>query len=33
MGEACAALIVGAPLPSKLTAFGITREMLDPARL
>jgi D-arginine dehydrogenase len=33
MGEACAALIVGAPLPARLAAFGITREILGPARL
>jgi D-arginine dehydrogenase len=33
MGEACAALILGEPLPPRLAAFGVTREMLDPARL
>jgi D-arginine dehydrogenase len=33
MGEACAALIVGQPLPDRLSAFGLTREMLDPSRL
>jgi D-arginine dehydrogenase len=33
MGEAGAALIVGQPLPDRLSTFGLTREMLDPSRL
>jgi D-arginine dehydrogenase len=32
MGEACAALIVGQALPVRMLDFGLTREMLDPAR-
>lgn len=33
MGEACAALIAGEPLPERMSTFGLTREMLDPTRL
>jgi D-arginine dehydrogenase len=33
MGEACAALIAGDPLPARIAAFGLTAAMLSPARL
>ena len=33
MGDACAALARGRPLPERLAAFGLTAEMLAPARL
>jgi D-arginine dehydrogenase len=33
MGAACAALIVGQPLPAWISHLGVTREMLEPARL
>ena len=33
MGEACAALARGLPLPQRIAEFGLTREMLSPARL
>jgi len=33
MGEACAALARGLPLPQRLADFGLTEEMLSPARL
>jgi len=33
MGEACAALVRGEPIPSRIAAFGLTVEMLGPARL
>ncbi len=33
MGEACAALARGLPLPERIAAFGLTAEMLSPARL
>jgi len=33
MGEACAALARGLPLPQRLAAFGLTEAMLGPARL
>lgn len=33
MGEACAALARGLPLPERLASFGLTAEMLSPARL
>lgn len=33
MGEACAALARGQPLPERLAGFGLTAEMLSPARL
>lgn len=33
MGEACAALARGQPLPARLTDFGLTAQMLGPARL
>jgi hypothetical protein len=33
MGEACAALARGLPLPKRIAAFGLTAEMLSPARL
>jgi len=33
MGEACAQLVLGRPLPAHLQAAGITAQMLDPARL
>lgn len=32
MGEVCAALALGRPMPSHLAAFGLTREMLAPDR-
>ena len=33
MGEACAALARGLPLPERITSFGLTEPMLSPARL
>jgi D-arginine dehydrogenase len=33
MGEACAALARGLPLPERLAALGLTQAMLSPARL
>ena len=33
MGEACAALIRGLPLPERIASFGLTEAMLSPARL
>ena len=33
MGEACAALVRGLPLPQRIADFGLTAEMLAPARL
>jgi D-arginine dehydrogenase len=33
MGEACAALVCGQPIPEHLAAFGLTPEMLSPKRL
>ncbi|MCU0928417.1 MAG: FAD-binding oxidoreductase [Burkholderiaceae bacterium] len=33
MGEACAALVLGRPLPPRLAEFGLTAAMLSPARL
>ena len=33
MGEACACLASGQPLPASLTAFGLSAELLGPARL
>ena len=33
MGEACAALARGQPLPPRITEFGLTAEMLSPQRL
>ena len=33
MGEACAALARGLPLPARITGFGLTAAMLSPARL
>lgn len=33
MGEACAHLVLGRPLPAHLEAAGITAQMLDPVRL
>jgi D-arginine dehydrogenase len=33
MGEACAALARGLPLPERIARFGLTAEMLGPARL
>ena len=33
MGEACAALARGLPLPERIAAYGLTAEMLSPARL
>lgn len=33
MGESCAALVRGLPIPPHLAAFGLTAEMLAPARL
>lgn len=33
MGEACAALARGLPLPRRIAAFGLTEAMLSPARL
>lgn len=33
MGEACAALVRGLPLPERIAGFGLTEAMLSPARL
>lgn len=33
MGEACAALVRGEPLPARIAAFGLTEAMLSPRRL
>ena len=33
MGQACAALVCGKPLPDALLAFGLTAQMLSPTRL
>jgi len=33
MGEACAALVRSLPIPDRIAAFGLTSEMLSPARL
>jgi len=33
MGEACAALAAGEPLPARIAAFGLSEAMLSPARL
>ena len=33
MGEACAALVRGLPLPERIAAFGLSASMLSPARL
>ena len=33
MGEACAALARGLPLPERIAAFGLSAEMLSPVRL
>jgi D-arginine dehydrogenase len=33
MGEACAALARGLPLPERIAAFGLTEAMLSPAQL
>ncbi|HZH06439.1 MAG TPA: FAD-binding oxidoreductase, partial [Lautropia sp.] len=33
MGEACAALVRGLPLPARIAAFGLDREQLGPERL
>jgi D-arginine dehydrogenase len=33
MGEACAALVLGQPMPPRLEAFGVTAPSLSPARL
>jgi D-arginine dehydrogenase len=33
MGEACAALVRGLPLPEHIAANGLSAEMLSPARL
>jgi D-arginine dehydrogenase len=33
MGEACAALALGRPIPSRIAEFGLTAAMLGPARL
>jgi D-arginine dehydrogenase len=33
MGEACAALARGLPIPERIAAFGLTEAMLSPARL
>ncbi|MDP3170831.1 MAG: FAD-dependent oxidoreductase, partial [Polaromonas sp.] len=33
MGEACAALARGLPLPERIAGFGLTDAMLSPARL
>ena len=33
MGQACAALVRGQPLPEALLAFGLTGQMLAPTRL
>ena len=33
MGEACAALARGLPLPERIAAFGLSESLLSPARL
>jgi D-arginine dehydrogenase len=33
MGEACAALVRGRPLPERIAAYGLSTQMLSPARL
>jgi D-arginine dehydrogenase len=33
MGEACAALVQGKPLPQRIADFGLTEAMLGPGRL
>jgi D-arginine dehydrogenase len=33
MGEACAALVRGLPIPEHIAAFGLTEQMLSPSRL
>ena len=33
MGEACAALARGLPLPERIAAYGLTSKMLSPTRL
>ncbi|MEP6739187.1 MAG: FAD-binding oxidoreductase [Caldimonas sp.] len=33
MGEACAALATGSPIPTRIAGFGLTSEMLSPSRL
>jgi D-arginine dehydrogenase len=33
MGEACAALVRGLPVPERIAAFGLSAEMLSPSRL
>ena len=33
MGEACAALVRGEPLPARIAGFGLTEAMLSPRRL
>jgi len=33
MGEACAALVLGLPLPARIAGFGLSEAMLAPARL
>jgi D-arginine dehydrogenase len=33
MGEACAALVRGLPLPARIAGFGLSEAMLAPARL
>jgi D-arginine dehydrogenase len=33
MGEACAALVRGEPLPTRIAGFGLNEEMLGPQRL
>ena len=32
MGEACAALALGLPLPQRIASFGLTEAMLSPSR-
>jgi D-arginine dehydrogenase len=33
MGEACAALAQGLPVPQRIASFGLTKDMLAPDRL
>jgi D-arginine dehydrogenase len=33
MGEACAALVRGRPMPERIAAYGLTAQMLNPSRL
>jgi D-arginine dehydrogenase len=33
MGEACAALVRGEPLPQRIADYGLSAAMLSPARL